>query len=521
MEEKLAATAGEAETKLKTTEASISDGIKKRVTEQGEKILADMDRLKTEAASFQEGIQRTIQEADVSQKQFGDQLSAMQEDLDRQLASLASEAESNRKAAEASIAEDIRKNVAEQGEKVLADMEQFKAEALEFQRGVAEKMGEADSARKQLGDRLMQNMESSLGNFRTGIEKWQAQHTEHMKEIDGSIEDIRRRNNELAEENDEQIASARNLIGEVRREMDDQEKLFEHTSLLKAELDRYIENLDGDISKIDQLKNEIGRFENQLAQIKRTEDEVNAKLTRFLAEKHRIEVMENDFNRLLQTSQSVEEKLTHVSNSDDILQAMQVKLRHLEDAIKETEEKYQRVERKSKTLQETNDSIDRNFKNLQEGELTAKRIEDLIALLKIDMDAIQTSVHTLTAENEKAREAAEKLATLDESVKWLEKRIAEMNSARESLTRLATELKTLDKDAQNQLKLTRSMLDREAGKLSGQANKPSDKGAPPPRNRENIIRLRQQGWSVDEIAQTYGIAKGEVELILELASKDV
>ena len=96
-----------------------------------------------------------------------------------------------------------------------------------------------------------------------------------------------------------------------------------------------------------------------------------------------------------------------------------------------------------------------------------------------------------------------------------------MNVARESLARLATELQNLDKDAQDQLNLTRSLLNREEGKNQGRAGKTADDGAPPPRDRENIIRLKRQGWSIDEIARSMKISKGEVELILELGPKDM
>jgi chromosome segregation ATPase len=243
-------------------------------------------------------------------------------------------------------------------------------------------------------------------------------------------------------------------------------------------------------------------------------------MTRFLSEKRRIEVMENDFDRLLQTSQAVEEKLAQVSTSDDVQQTIQVQLRRLDDAIKETDEKYQRVERKGKAIQETNDGIDKNFKALQVDEQLIKKLEETMGTLKIDMDIIERSVDTLSEKNEQAREAAEKLFTLDESVQWLEKRIAEMNVAREGLARLATELSNLDKDAQTQLKLTRSLLDREGGKSAARAGGKPDEGAPPPRDRENIIRLKRAGWTIEEIARSMKISKGEVELILELGPKD-
>jgi chromosome segregation ATPase len=353
-------------------------------------------------------------------------------------------------------------------------------------------------------------------NFRGSIEEWQSQCGVRMRELDESIEETRRRNREMNAEIDERFTSVRASIDEVRKELTAQSKLFERTDKLKTELNRYVEDMGSNIERISHLKNEIARFENQLAQIKRMEDDINAKMTRFLSENRRIEVMENDFNRLLQTSQSVEQRLSQVSDSDDILQAMQVQLRRLDDVIKETEEKYKRVEKKSKAVQETNDGIDRNFKALQEDEQSIERLNKTIAALKNDMDNIQNSVHSLSAENEKAREAAEKLSTLDETIKHLEKRIAEMNVAREGFARLATELQNLDKDAQTQLKLTRSLLDREEGKNMGLIGKDLDKNALSPDTRDNVIKLKRQGWKVDEISKTLNISKGEVELIIEI-----
>jgi hypothetical protein len=498
------------------------------------------------------------------------QLAAWQETLDKRLELIAADSETKRQKVEVRITEDVKKTITAQGEKLVSDLERLKAETAAFEEGIREEMRGADESRKSFSEQLDRNLEelkiaaenelktkigqynlsvsetirlsqrelesqihdlatdsndhiasvkSTSEDFHKSIEEWQNQYNARMRELDDAMEEARRRNREFASENDERITAARSSMDEIRKEIAAQTKLFDRTDTLKAELDHHVEDMSGNIDRLLQLKNEIALFENQFIQIKRLEDDVNAKMTRFLSEKRRIEVMENDFNRLLQTSQSVEEKLTHVSNSDDELQTMQVKLHRLDDAIKETEEKYQRVERKNKALQETNDGIDRNFKSLQEGEQTIKKLESTMDSLKTDMESIEHSVETLSAKNEMAREAAEKLSTLDESVQWLEKRITEMNVAREGLARLATELQNLDKDAQTQLKLTRSMLG-EMGKSTGRSGKPPDEGAPPPRDRENIIRLKRQGWSVEEIARSMKISKGEVELILELGPKD-
>jgi chromosome segregation ATPase len=347
------------------------------------------------------------------------------------------------------------------------------------------------------------------------MEEWQTGHAARIRELDASMDDARRRIRDLVSESDERLVSVRTSIEDIRRELAGQTKLFDKTGELKLELERHIEDLNGDLDRLDQRRNETVQLENQFVRIKRLEDDVNAKMTRFLSEKHRIEVMEADFNRLLQTSQAVEEKLVQVSSSDDTLQAMQVQIRRLDDAIREADEKYQRLERKNQILEETSDGVDRNFKSLQESENAARRAGEDLARITLDMESLRVSVENLAADNEKAGEAVEKLSVLDDSLSHIEKRIGEMQKAREWLARAETRLEELDKQAQNQLRLTSSLLNREGGKTQ-----PGGKGAPPPRDRDNIIKLRRQGWTVDEIAKSMGVSKGEVELILEIGPKD-
>ena len=72
----------------------------------------------------------------------------------------------------------------------------------------------------------------------------------------------------------------------------------------------------------------------------------------------------------------------------------------------------------------------------------------------------------------------------------------------------------LDKDIRAHLKLSKSLLDREASRQT-----PGNKGAPAPQDRENILRLKNQGWTVQEIADAMNMSRGEVELTLEIATR--
>ena len=444
--------------------------------------------------------------ADLSKRsgEIDQHLAAWQNGLDSRLEEIAEAGAADRKKAENRLAEALRKNINAQGEQVLAQLERLKTEAAAFEHGVREDMREADASRKSFSEQLQRDLKTS---------------EDRIRELNNSTDEAGKRSRDLIAEHDDRIAAARSAMDDIHKEIAGQSKLFDRTGALKAELERHVEDMNGNAGRLDKLKNEITQLETQFTQIKRLEDDVNAKMTRFLSEKHRIEVMENDFHRLLQTSQAVEEKLAQVSSSDDILQDIQVQIRRLEDALKETGEKYQRMERKSKTLQETTDAIDRNFRSLQENEAGLKKIDETVSRFKNEIDSIQGSIEALSSENEKARDAAEKISTLDESITFIEKRIAEMNVAREGLARLATELQTLEKEAQTQMRLTRSLLDRESGKTAGRAGKSEDR-APPPRDRDNIISLKRKGWTVEEIANAMGRSKGEIELILELSPKD-
>ena len=410
--------------------------------------------------------------ADISKRgaETSEQLDAWQEAFNSKLEAITTDAETRRRKAEIKITDEMKKDFADLSENLMSNLESLKTHAASFEERATREMREANEERRLLSEQLEQS-----------------------------------------------LTEAKKTMEEVRQESTAMSKAFERSGALKKELDLHDDKLSDTTERLSQLNTDVTKFESQFAQMKHLEDDINARITRFTAEKRRIEGIESDFNNLLRTAKSVEEKLAQVSNSDDTLQAVQVKIRQLDDAMKDAEEKFQRVERKTQTMQETNEGIDRNFRILQESEQLINRLDGTVGVIKTDMEAIRRSVEVLSAENERTLEAAEKLSTLDDSIKWLEDRIDEMNKAREMVTRLATELRELDDSARSQLKMTRSLLKQPGGR----PGKASDDGAPPPRDRDNIIRLRRQGWDIDEIARSMGIAKGEVELILELAPKDL
>ncbi|MDR2783891.1 MAG: hypothetical protein LBB48_08665, partial [Treponema sp.] len=380
------------------------------------------------------------------------------------------------------------------------------------------------------------------------IDEWKQNLNVQLRDLEATLEEIRRRNRDLATESNERLSNVRASIEDVRMEADAhraelfshideqtrnldvaikeadrhikefiaQTSLFERADTLKHEFEHHIEDLRDDLDRLDQRRTEAADLENQFVKIKRLEDEVNAKMTRFLSEKHRIEQMETEFSRLLQTSKAVDEKLAQLSASDDTLQAMQVEIRKFNDALESSEERYLRIERKNQTLDVTNEGIDRNFKLLQESEQAAARINAELLELSSQVASFRSTLGVLTAESDKANDVTNKIKTLDATLTTIDERIASAQASREWLARLETRLEELNRQAQEQVKLMGTLM-KENSLGSGGGSK--EKGAPPLGVRENVIKLAHQGWTIDEIARSLKLGRGEVELILELSQK--
>ena len=515
---KLENLADESAAERRSVEMLFAEQLKHRLQEQHDRFIVDLERLKAETGAFEEGIREQMGQADQS-------LTAFKEQLDRDLKEARGIAETSAKM-----------EIGRYGLSVAETLKQHQRELEGALKGLSDLVDERNREITEL-----------LEGSRRETEEWQYKFSAQLRDADNTVDEARRRARELAAESDERLAAIRTSIEEIReeaalhrtelfahsdeqaraldgavkeaerhlKEFINQTKLFDKANELKIELEHRIEDMEADMASLDQRRSEAADLEAQFIKIKRLEENISSRMTQFLSEKRRIELMEADFARILQTSQAVDEKLAQISASDDSLQTIQIQLRQLRDAMADAEEKYQRIEKKNQTLEATNDGIDRNFKILQETEALAQRLNEDLGRFSGELESIRVSIEALSRDNEKALEASEKISTLDTSLNEIEKRIGDMQVAREWLARTETRLDDLNHQAQEQLKLMGSLLKEEQAK-----GRPKEKGAPPPATRENVIRLHRQGWSVDEIARSLKLSKGEVELILELGMAD-
>jgi chromosome segregation ATPase len=291
-----------------------------------------------------------------------------------------------------------------------------------------------------------------------------------------------------------------------------QTKLFDRADELKESLGGSIESMKADLSRLEGRRAEVAEIEGQLARVKRLEDEVNQKVTRFLAEKKRIDALEADFTRLATVSDMVDRRLEEVTGQADALTEAEATIRRLLELSKEAETKVERLEKKSAVLDATADAVDKNFQSVQAVEKAVAAVGAELRKIPERVAELKRGVDELAAGREKVSEAVGQLASLDAVIADAEKRVAEVQKAREWLARAETRLEEIDRKAQDQLKLLSSILKDEEGPKR-------DRGAPPSSAQDTVRKLARQGWSVDEIARAVKVSRGEVELILELGAK--
>jgi len=508
-----------------TAQAYVEGEISRFTMEAGAKLKtaerdlgAKIDGLGASVAEDQEKVRRTSEEVGVAAEDFGSRFAqAIAEVEARSRAQL----EGFTKATTA-LVDRAKADYEAQAGSYLASAQAERDRITRELAGLADRTAEL---RTDLSSRITQALEGFSRSFESLSSEMDKKRKEAQAEADlklreytGAVQDLslkietqRAQAFGKVESEAQRIAQAVAEIDKEQKAYVAQTKIFERTDELKQTLAAGIEAMNADLARLEGRRAEIAEIEGQLAKVKRLEDEVNQKVTRFLAEKKRIDALEVDFTKLATVSDSVDRRLEEVTGQADALTEAQATIRKLLELSKEAEAKYERLDKKSAVLDATAEAVDRNFQSVQAVEKTVSAVGAELRKIPERVTELKQSVEDLTRDKEKVSEAVAKLAELDSVVSDAEKRIADVQKAREWLARAETRLEEIDRKAEEQLKLLSSILkDEEGGKRS--------RGAPPSSAQDTVRKLARQGWNVDEIARAVKISRGEVELILELGS---
>ncbi|MCP5514034.1 MAG: hypothetical protein H7A26_01050 [Spirochaetales bacterium] len=350
---------------------------------------------------------------------------------------------------------------------------------------------------------LEQEVDNKIKEFKTGVQEVRERIDSTEKKMMGRMSESAR---VLSITLDDIDKKQKNFIGQT--------KIFDRADSLKTILQEKIDDLKGDIIKVDAQSKDIKAAEKKFDSIRKLGDEVSSKLNRFLAEKRKIDEIEGDFKKLLNMSQAVDIKLDHITGVYDNLQEIDVKLRNFDTLFKDITEKFQRLEKKESIIETTTEGVDRNFQILQQMEKSLAGLSEITDMLPMRLNELENRFKKINLEKKDADKTMESLGKLTRVLGDVEERIEKMQQAREWIARTETRLTETGKKAEENIALLGTLIDKD------NKNKKSQKGgAPSIDKREMVVKLAHQGWTSENIAQATGLSRGEVELILEIMPK--
>ncbi|WP_428770201.1 hypothetical protein V1L52_12905 [Treponema sp. HNW] len=292
-----------------------------------------------------------------------------------------------------------------------------------------------------------------------------------------------------------------------------QTQLIEKTVEMKNHLENQMNDLHMHISRFDGFKQITDSIEAQFGKMRKIDEDISVKLQQFNAGKNKIDAMDANFGRLMQLSSSMDEKIRDLQSTSDDLQILQGEVRRFQDTLGDISGRYDRLEKKNTVLDQTIEGVGRTFEDLRALEERLNECERQTADMPEAVGMLKNDLNALMEKAGRINDIADKLNNLDEILAETDRNIERVDKACEWMSKTEVRLDEMKKETMEQVNLLGSLI-KDGGKT-----KKRSAGAPPIAVRENVLKLKRQGWTVEQIASSLNLTIGEVELILDYFGK--
>ncbi|MEX2444362.1 MAG: hypothetical protein WD492_12195 [Alkalispirochaeta sp.] len=528
---------------LSSVESSLKDeveslGERSRQSFRQEFSQAD-ERIRSEMKEFETGVYEQVEEirrrAEHGRSQVEEMVEASRSDVAMWQTEVLNQLRSNNADVSNQLADAkvrLSENLQELKREFAQEKEELVEESISERQRVREDIDSLSGGVRRLESDLQERSQAALDDFQNRFTQLQKRADEHERDMTDRLEERSEEFRALVTNTRDQFQAMRDkLIGKLEEEAStlgttlqeidkrqkafvEQTKIFERADNLKVTLQQNIEDLKGDIARVEGMRGEVRDIEGQFAKIRKMSADAGEKMARFNADKRRIDLLEEDYKRLIGLAQSVEDKITQVGNSDDQLQEITARLKSLDELQNEVETRFDRLEKRRGLIDQTSDGLERNAQAVASIEQEIESLSGRLEEMPQQINGLAKELQQVAAHRKETKAAVEQLSKLDETLSDVEHRMKELQTAREWLARTETRLEEIRRDAGEQVKLLGSIMREEAKK-----DPDGSGGAPSMSARETVQKLAHQGWKVDEIARATKVSRGEVELILELTGK--
>lgn len=196
---------------------------------------------------------------------------------------------------------------------------------------------------------------------------------------------------------------------------------------------------------------------------------------------------------------TIEEQQEHAEQVKTVLIEALRTYEEIKHRAKEVENKKNVINKILESIETSRDTIDSVNNKVESIE---NRVDDVGSIAKQLQDEIhiaQSNIDNIFDQQNSVGDAVNKLADIEHLMDLLDEEKKNVEGMRKWVANMGNELKQFESSGKHKKSSSRN------------ATKTDDDEA----NTMSIVRLRQQGWSIDEIAKSLKMSRGYVELILE------
>ncbi len=414
-------------------------------------------------------------------------------------------------------------------ESLLADFQTYSADMKEKQASLSASVNELqtktdesldmyESRSEEILERLQAMYEEMLKDTEERVSKQSADSAKTLSDLRGKINSLEAQSSEnqakfvLKMQSDQDEMQSR--MGELNRELQNvrsQMLQYEKAEAMKKALDERIAALDDDFARLASYNETALSLADSYKALHKMYDDINGRLKEFDAQKARVDSIGQKYDKMINLSSAMDEKISGLQTSYDELQTFEVAVRDFQEKLHSLSGSYDRLEQKQTVIERVNEDVNRSFDALKTLEDKLKQCVRQTESLPQEIKDVQKDVDKLLKSGPKLAQAVTKLESLDAILTEADKRMDALTSARQGIGRSEARLEELKTDIESKFKLLNQLTKKDLEKHPAKEDKRLS-----PQDRDNIKQLKQQGWTVKEIARTMKRTQTEIEMVLEL-----
>ena len=308
-------------------------------------------------------------------------------------------------------------------------------------------------------------------------------------------------------------------IAQIENEVKKFEKhtqLFDKANSLKDKLAVEVKSILETIDDIKKHKVDIDEMEKKVLKANEIASLTDSKYINILNSSKKIENIEYSVSEIKNFVEDAELRMQKISDA-------RVAIVNVESELDKVNDKYIKLQRMSEDIGAKESIIQTANDSLKRLDSTAKDIESKISTIARKVDDIAFKEETyekslkkfekdaslILQSQDKVMSVIDKFNQMDSLIEDLEVRTGAINKHREWLVKAQTQIENLNSASDKKIKALESL-----NKSSSEVDTAEHYGEESV--KESVIRLKKQGWAIDDIAKTLNRSIGEIELILDL-----